>query len=266
MSFSSMKLAYFSPTGTTKKVLEAIAEGIGIEPVEHLSMTSHYSAAKPLGNFTDELVVIGAPVYVGRLPADAVERFKQFRAQHTRAVLVVVYGNRDYEDALLELTDLSKELGFIPIAAAAFIGEHSFSTSDVPVAAGRPDKEDLERAVAFGLTIKQRISDIGSSDATVSLRVPGNFPYKDRMPSVDGAARTLADICTTCGTCAEVCPKGAITVNAAVETDPNLCIKCCACVKECPTHARIMDIPHIKKIAAWLNENYSHRKEPEVFP
>ncbi|MGB6068561.1 MAG: EFR1 family ferrodoxin [Desulfomonilaceae bacterium] len=266
MSISSLKLAYFSPTGTTKKVLEAIAEGIGIEPVEHLSLTSPDAATKPFGNFTDELVVIGAPVYSGRLPEDAVKRFKHFLAQDTKAVIVVLYGNRDYEDALLELTHLSKELGFIPIAAAAFIGEHSFSTRDVPIAAGRPDKEDLKKAVAFGRTIKQRISDHESSDATVSLKVPGNFPYKDRMPLVEGAARTLADICATCGTCAGVCPTGAITVNGTVETDPNLCTKCCACVKECPTHARIMDIPFIKKIAARLNENCSHRKEPEVFP
>lgn len=265
MSFSSLKLAYFSPTGTTKRVLEAIAEGIGIEPVEHLSMTSVDWATKP-GYFTDELVVIGTPVYVGRLPEDAVKRFKHFRARDTRAVLVVVYGNRDYEDALLELIDLAKELGFVPIAAAAFIGEHSFSTRDVPIAAGRPDQEDLEKAVSFGLTIKQRLSGFGPSDAGVSLKVPGNFPYKDRMPSAEGAARTLADICTACGTCAEVCPKGAIKVNGTVETDSNLCIKCCACVKECPTKARIMDIPVIKKIAAWLNENYRHRKEPEIFP
>ncbi|MBI5250550.1 MAG: 4Fe-4S binding protein [Desulfomonile tiedjei] len=266
MNFSSLKLAYFSPTGTTKKVLEAIAEGIGIEPVEHLSVTSTNTAMKPLGNFTDELVVIGAPVYAGRLPEDAVKRFKHFRAQGTRAILVVVYGNRDYEDSLLELTDLSRELGFIPVASAAFIGEHSFSTKDVPIATGRPDKKDLEKAVAFGLTIKQRISDLGSLDTTVSLKVPGNFPYKTRMPPIEGAARTLASVCTTCGTCAEVCPKGAIKVNTTVETDPNLCIKCCACVKECPTQARIMDIPFVRKIAAWLNENYTHRKEPELFP
>jgi ferredoxin len=265
MIFSSLKLAYFSPTGTTKKVLESIAKGIGIETVEHISLTSPDASTKALGDFTDELVVIGAPVYVGRLPGDAVKRFKCLRAHHTMAVLVVAYGNRDYEDALLELVHLSKELGFIPIAAAAFIGEHSFSTRDVPIAAGRPDKDDLEKAVAFGWMIRQRVSDFGSSDATVSFKVPGNFPYKELMPSVKGAARTLADVCTNCGTCAEVCPKGAITMNATVETNPDLCIKCCACVKECPTHARIMDIPHIKKIAAWLHENYNHRKEPQYF-
>jgi flavodoxin len=186
MSFSSLKLIYFSPTGTTKKILEAIGQGIGIEPVEHLDMTLPHAAEKPLGNFTNELVVIGAPVYVGRIPDDALKRFRHFRAWDTKAVLVVVYGNREYEDALLELKDLSKELGFVPIAAAAFIGEHSFSTKDIPIAEGRPDEKDLERAVAFGLSINQRLSDSASSDAPVSLTVPGNFPYRDHLPPVDG--------------------------------------------------------------------------------
>jgi len=265
MSVTSLKLAYFSPTGTTRKVLEAIAEGIGIEPVEHLNMTSPDAEDKPVGDFADELVVLGAPVYVGRVPEDVVKRFRRFRAHGTHAVLVVVYGNREYDDALLELLDLSKELGFVPIAAAAFIGEHSFSTPEVPIAPGRPDKEDLDRAVAFGATVKQRIEDLASPGSSVPLQVPGNFPYRDRMPPIEGAARTLVDICTTCGTCAEVCPTRAITVNSTVETDPNLCIKCCACVKECPTQARIMDIPYIKTVAARLNANCSHRKEPEIF-
>lgn len=265
MKFSSMKLVYFSPTGTTKKILEGIAKGIGIERIEHVSMTLPDAPTKPLVNITDELVVIGAPVHAGRLPEDAVKRFKRFQAHNTIAILVVIYGNREYEDALLELTHLSKELGFTPISGAAFIGEHSFSTKDVPIATGRPDKEDIEKAMAFGAAIRQKILDIRSIDAIAPLKVPGNFPYKDSMPSVEGAPKTLDDICVTCGACAEVCPKAAITVNTVVTTDLSLCIICCACVKECPTSARIMDIPFITKIAESLSKNCSQRKQPEVF-
>ena len=265
MKFSSVKLAYFSPTGTTKKILEGIAEGIGIERIEHVSMTPPDATTKLLEIFSDELIVIGAPVYAGRLPVDAVKRFKCFRPHNAIAVLVVVYGNRDYEDALLELTNLCKDLGFIAISGAAFIGEHSFHTKDVPIATGRPDNKDIEQAIAFGQAIRQKISGLRSLSAVAPLRIPGNFPYKDSMHPIAGTPTTLKDICTTCGSCAEVCPKAAITVNTIVETDPQLCIKCCACVKECPTNARIMDIPFIKKIAQTLSQNCSYRKEPEMF-
>ncbi len=265
MKISSVKLVYFSPTGTTKKVLEGIAGGIGIEDIDHMDMTRQDARSKPLDHLTDALVVIGAPVYAGRLPGDVVKRFKHFKAQNTPAVVVVVYGNREYEDALLELSDLSRDLGFVPVSGGAFIGEHSYATADLPIANGRPDEKDLEKAAAFGAGVIKKMTGIKKGEDITPLKVPGNFPYKQAMPSVSGSPITLADLCTTCGTCAEVCPKAAITVNDTVETDPDLCIKCCACVKECPTAARIMDIPRFKDVAKWLNENCSHRKEPEVF-
>ncbi|MCJ7773514.1 MAG: EFR1 family ferrodoxin [Desulfobacterales bacterium] len=265
MRVSSIKLVYFSPTGTTKKVLEGIAKGIGVENIEHVSMTLPDATTKPLENFTDELVMIGAPVYAGRLPDDAIKRFKRIRAKNTPAVIVVVYGNREYEDALLELTNLSKDLGFIPISAGAFIGEHSYSTQDVPIANDRPDTKDIEKATEFGAAIMRKMRDIQTLDDVSPLNVPGNFPYKDATSSLPESPETLENICTTCGTCADLCPKAAITVNDKVETNQNICIKCCACVKGCPESARVMNAPRIKGVAKWLNENYSFRKEPEVF-
>ncbi len=114
-------------------------------------------------------MVIGAPVYVRRLPLNAVKRFKRLWANDTKAFVVVVYGNRNYEDALLELVDLSQELGFIPIAAAAFIGEHSFITRELPIAAGRPDEDDLEKAIEFNCGFQRRNSMVKSVRKPISL-------------------------------------------------------------------------------------------------
>ena len=125
MNISSVKLVYFSPTKTTQKVLEAIANGVGNKNVEHINLTSPNSKTKIFADFIDELVILGAPVYAGRLPEEAARRISRLKGNNTPAVVVVVYGNREYEDALLELKDLAVTSGLVPIAGGAFIGEHS---------------------------------------------------------------------------------------------------------------------------------------------
>ncbi|WP_319524328.1 EFR1 family ferrodoxin [uncultured Desulfosarcina sp.] len=266
MEVKQVKLVYFSPTGTTQKVLEGIAKGIGVEGVEQINLTLPEGTQQAIPPFADELVIIGAPVYGGRLPVDAIKRLNNLKATNTLAVLVVVYGNREFEDALLELKNLSIELGFSPVAGAAFIGEHSFATADVPIANGRPDSQDVQRAMDFGARIKDKIAALESPDAKIDLELPGNFPYEA------GGARpmavapvTIEDTCTVCGTCASVCPTAAISINGSVATEIELCIRCCACIKSCPEGARVMEDSKWKSIATWLNENCSARKEPQLF-
>jgi ferredoxin len=266
MEVKKVKLVYFSPTGTTQRVLEGIAKGIAVENVEQINLTLPEGMQQAIPSFSDELVIIGAPVYGGRLPVDAIKQLKNLKANNTLAVLVVLYGNREFEDALLELKNLSIELGFHPVAGAAFIGEHSFATADVPIANGRPDSQDVQRAMDFGAGIKDKIAALKSIDGQTELEIPGSYPYKA------GGARpmavapvTLEDTCTVCGTCASVCPTAAISINGSVATEIELCIRCCACIKSCPEDARIMEDDKWKNIAAWLNENCSTRKEPQMF-
>ena len=265
MVVKQVKLIYFSPTGTTRKVLESIAKGIAAEGIEHIDLTLPGVAQQTIQPFSDELVIIGAPVYGGRLPADAISRFKQLSASKTLAVVIVVYGNREFEDALLELKNLVMELGFCPIAGGAFIGEHSFATKDIPIAYGRPDNLDVQRAIDFGAEIKEKITTLQSADAQMDLEIPGRFPYESRMPLIAVSPTTEGETCTVCGTCASVCPTGAISVNTSVATKIELCICCCACIKNCPTGARIWEDSKINKITAWLHENFSKRKEPSIF-
>ena len=266
MEVKQVKLIYFSATGTTRKVLESIAKGITVENVEHINLTLPEGAEQTIPPFSDELVVIGAPVYGGRLPVDAINRFKLLKASNTLAILIVVYGNREFEDALLELKNLAMELGFIPVAGGAFIGEHSFASKDIPIANGRPDSLDVQKAMDFGSKIKDKVTALPSPDAQMDLDIPGFFPYKaNGARPMAVSPITKEDTCTVCGTCAGICPTAAISIDGSVATKIERCIRCCACIKNCPTGARVMEDRMWKDIANWLNENCSTRKEPQIF-
>lgn len=265
MEIKQVKLIYFSPTGTTQKVLESIVNGIAVEDVEHINLTLPEGAQHAIPSFSDELVIIGAPVYGGRLPVTAINRFKQIKADKTMAILIVVYGNREFEDALLELKNLAIELGFNPVAGGAFIGEHSFATKDVPIANGRPDSLDIQKAIDLGAKIKDKVTALSLHDAQFDLEIPGRFPYEGGARSMVVSPVTKEDPCTVCGTCASVCPTAAISINGSVVTKIELCIRCSACIKNCPTGARVWQDSRMKNIAKWLNENCSGRKEPQIF-
>jgi len=266
MKIDSVRLVYFSPTETSRRVVKAVAEGTGYKPVIQLDITPPSSAEQQPEVSGNSLAIIGAPVYGGRLPVDAVERLRKISADGTPAVVVAVYGNRAYDDALLELRDVAVEAGFSPVAGGAFLGEHSYSVDEKPIAPGRPDADDIEAARRFGEKIRENVDAIDVSVDFPPLTIPGNFPYKTRGErSNDIAPVTNEEICIKCGRCAEVCPKAAITVGETVETDPSLCIFCTACVKNCPTGARVWEHPRILGAREWLHANCSERREPETY-
>jgi len=265
MNIRRAKLVYFSPTRTTKKILEGISEGLHFDTVEAVDLTPPAMKTAAPDKISDELVLLGSPVYSGRIPPQAAERIRRFRGRYTPTVVVVVYGNRAYDDALLELRDISVAAGFRPIAAAAFVGEHSFADSEMPIALGRPDRNDLEKARKFGESIRKKLETMDPLDADASIQVPGKYPYRERTKRQPVSPVTREDLCTKCGQCAEVCPEAIITIADTVVTDSTACIRCFACVKNCPTGARRMEDPGVRETAKRLSETCSARKEPEIF-
>jgi ferredoxin len=187
------------------------------------------------------------------------------KALNTPAVCVVVYGNRVFDDALLELKNVLINCGCKSIAGAAFIGEHSFSSSETPTAEGRPDEYDLFNAELFGHKINEALLSVSSEDQIVDVHIPGNYPYGGitELWSVDFIA--VSNKCRQCGICADGCPVGAIdSENSSVVNKEN-CITCCACIKKCPEKARTMKTGLVKDAAIRLNTLYKARKEPVFY-
>lgn len=265
MDWNDGTLIAFSPTGTTRAVLGAVVQGWGLTQTAIMDMTRPMTETNTVRIPATQVTFIGVPVYAGRVAPAARERLRRLRGSGGPAVLVVVYGNREYEDALLELHDLALEQGFKPVSAAAFIGEHSFSNAASPIAVGRPDEDDLTKAEAFGAASRKDVQAFINVDAIPPLHVPGNSPYRDVPERPAASPSTNDDQCVRCGDCVAVCPTNAIILQDGIETDAGKCILCCACVKNCPTGARQMLLQRVLEIAQRLSENCSARKEPEFY-
>lgn len=262
----TLNLIYFSPTATTQKVVRGIGQGIGIESIKEYNITSSDCNFKTVLD-KNSLTIIGIPTYSGRLPISAIERLKKIKANNSAVVIVAVYGNRAFDDSLLELKDIADNCGFKIIAAGGFIGEHSFSTSEKPIAKGRPDELDLIKIKEFSEKIKNKINTLKTNNIISEVEIPGNFPYKKRpesRPLISPESNN--QVCNRCGKCVEVCPTNAISIiDNKVITNKELCIWCCACVKSCPMYARYFDNKPINAIREKLFSACSERKEPEIF-
>jgi ferredoxin len=252
-------LIYFSPTGTTQKITTSIVQGLGAKNVLHYDVTLPDSSVET--ELSDGVAIIGVPVYAGRTPKLCLQRMQSITAKGLPCILVALYGNRAFEDALVELRDFATSQGFEVVAAGAFIGEHSYSTRKRPIAAGRPDSQDLLLAETFGQQVALKINN----GNLTTPEIAGNVPYKERVKLGGVAPDTIREKCTLCGRCAEICPAGVITVSDQVVTEADHCIMCCACVKTCEVEARPFNHPRIEEKRAMLHQNCSQPKAPQFF-
>lgn len=244
---------YFSPAYSTRKVARAIAEGVQSDTTTEYDITLGVE-----GNFKfdkDDLVIICMPVYAGRIPALAAQYLAKFTGNQTPVVIACVYGNREYDDALLELSDISIEQGFRVIGAGAFIARHSIFPK---LAAGRPDENDITALREFGRKCSQEYIATESPQ----LKIKGNRPYKvaKRIPLVPTGNRN----CTECGACAKKCPVGAIDPKNPKKTNADKCIGCTRCIIICPQNARNFRGIKYKLAGYKFVKTFSMRKENEI--
>ncbi|MDL2216429.1 4Fe-4S binding protein [Desulfovibrio sp. OttesenSCG-928-M14] len=249
----------FSPTGTSRKLAIAVAEGLGMSfEMCDFTLPVHREYYPRLGEY--DVLLVSVPVYYGRVVKVATEYLAGLKGAGHPALLLVNYGNRHYDDALLELYHLAKACAVVPLAAGAFVSEHSFSTADFPMAAGRPDADDLDFARSFGARVAKKLA-LGGKELD---GLPGNAPYK-AYPDFHRAP-LCNEKCTLCGYCAAICPTGAIRlVSGELRTDEQACIVCQACVKFCPEQARADVAPGALETRRHLLALTAERREPEIF-
>ena len=244
----------FSPTGGTQKAADLLTKTWGdCTQVDLTDSKADFSAQE----LTDEdVALIAVPSYGGRVPAPAFQRLTAIHGNGARAVLLCVYGNRDYEDTLVELEDGAKQAGFQVVAAVAAIAEHSIARR---YAAGRPDSKDAEVLAEFAAKIQAKLD----SNDDRQPQIPGHRPYKETGSS--GMMPKATKSCVHCGVCAEKCPVQAIDLSDPTVTDKDKCISCMRCVAVCPHSARKIGAVMMTAVDVMLKKVCSDRKEAELY-
>lgn len=244
----------FSPTGGTMKAADMVAQTLA-DAVTLVDLSDSKKDFRSVALNKDDVAVIAVPSYGGRVPATAVARLAKLRGNGARAVVMAVYGNRAYEDTLLELQDTAAKAGFAVIAAIAAVAEHSIAHQ---FATGRPDAQDQQQLKTFARSIKEKLA----SGELSMPHVPGNRPYKTSSVSMVPKATKA---CVSCGLCAQKCPVQAIDRLHPQNVDKKACISCMRCVAICPHHARRLH-PIMQAAAGLaLKKACAQRKEAELF-
>lgn len=244
---------YFSPTGGTRKCADLLAGALG-GPVVPVDVTLPGAALPTLT--PEDVAVLAVPSYGGRVPAVASQRLAALQGGGARAVLLCVYGNRAYEDTLVELQDTAEKAGFRAVAGVTAVAEHSIARQ---FAAGRPDTADAEQLAAFGKEIAEKLQ--AGTDTAPAL--PGNRPYKKAGGT--GLVPKPTGDCTSCGRCARECPTRAIDPQNPKRVDNSACISCMRCVAVCPQQARKVNGVLLGAVGLALKKVCSDRKACEIF-
>lgn len=262
---------FFSPCGNVRKIVETIGNELSMitgTPVSVFDFTKPSERSKEMCFGPEDLVILGSPVYAGRVPNKIMPYIKDMiKGEETLCICVVSYGNRSYDNALSELAGLASDNGMKVFAAAAVASEHSFVDR---LASGHPNEEDCKDISKFA---RNAYAKLEKGDFS-TVNVPGIYPCdkyytplkEDGTPAIFLKAVPKIDTgkCTGCGKCATVCPMGSISVKEPFET-VGICIKCQACIKACPNGARFFDNEDFLSHCNMLRNNYSVDKKNEFY-
>lgn len=262
---------YFSPTGTTRKVVTRLASQTAMRLsaplIREIDFTPKKARQEPYGFCPEDLLILGVPVYAGRVPNVLKDFIGSIQGNGAKAVAVVLFGNRSFDDGLVELRALLTSGGFLVIGAGAFVGEHAFS--DI-LAKGRPDEKDMALVDCFAQELSKKIQ---TGDIQTDFWVKGQTPLGNYYTplNMEGEAvnilkvkpKTTAD-CTDCKHCVEICP-----MESILREDPTqvmgICIKCGACIKGCPVKAKYYDDPGFLGHKLQIETNFKDPKDPEWY-
>lgn len=246
---------YFSPTGGTKKVVDIIGS-VWNRKGEEIDLMKR-DEEKEYRFQPEDLCIVAVPSFGGRVPQTALEQLGRMSGGGARVILTAVYGNRDFDDTLLELKETLSRAGFFCAAAVAAVAEHSIIHK---FGAGRPDAQDAKQLREFAGQIKEMLN---RPDEKEEVQVRGNYPYREYhgVPMKPKADKN----CIKCGRCVAECPVHAIPKKNPTSVNKERCISCMHCIAVCPKKARQNGKLLLAMAEQKMKKSCSTRKENQLF-
>ena len=273
MSVNKLHLIYFSPSGSTEKVVRKIASAIPALPVETHNLLTPASRKNRYDFGPNDLVIMGS-MTAGKLFTLSDELFACLHGDNTPFIGVITYGNTYYGIALKEMLKRAQGQGFCVAALGAFVSRHSMDTS---IAEGRPDSRDEAIMTDFGHKAWEKVQ---SGDYELHTQPPTSWTdwelgrqvvaYREEHPDEpyalpkDCKAKAISDDCIKCGTCVRNCPVDAIDIEHKT-FDLDKCIGCWGCINRCPKHAITSTSKQVADIMKSIGTAATARLEPDIF-
>ncbi|MEP7289087.1 MAG: EFR1 family ferrodoxin [Chloroflexota bacterium] len=276
MEIHTATVIYYSPTGTTHKVIQSVLKGMNIAAKQQINLTRPQARIEVPSRLVGDIVLIGIPVYGKGIPRILIPYFTALKGEGKPVVLLTVYGNLDEGTALPDLYRLVKKSDCIVVGAASFIGEHTLSTDEIAIAKGRPNAQDRLKAEQFGQLILKKAQNASDwHEIAVELEPPHFMslifnPLKKlgaRNESTKRFTRTPfanMQVCNQCGICARMCPMGAIDPHT-FRIDERRCFHCFSCVKRCPQNARKIVYKPKFLVTAFLKTMNTVEHAPKIY-
>ena len=268
----NLYVVHFSPSGSTEKIVKAVASEFSGLPVETINLLTPASRKKSYTFGHDDIVIFGM-ISAGKLFTLSEEIFACLHAEGTPFVGLITYGNAYYGIALKELLERAEKSGFKVSSLAAFIAQYSINSE---LGTGRPDDRDKEIIREFA---RKSYDKILSGDLTLhelpktswSTWDKGNelIAFREKHPEVpytlppEYKSKKISDDCIKCGTCVRNCPVDAIDIDAKT-FDTEKCIGCWGCINRCPKHAITSTSGEFAGIVRSFMEASSERREPDL--
>jgi len=241
-----VNIVYFSQTGNTRKVAEAMAAVFS--NLGHSVQTYPIEKASPKDITKGDLLGVGSPCFTGQAPTPIKDFLRGLPPLHNKRTFVFATSGGAPGKVLYDLTRLLRQRG-AEVTGGTLIRGECFHPAPCFIRRypGRPNAQDLKRARRFALDVAEHVSMCKTGPVARSrpdalkkgwglYNFEGMFTPDPLVRLVMPKPKLNPARCNKCKWCLYECPMDNIILKSLPVIGAS-CIRCYRCLTGCPKKA-----------------------------